>query len=741
MTVGIIVQQINIMSDEDFMAKYSHIIIDEAHERSTNTDTALFSLKKFIERNYKNPACPFLIVTSATFNAYKYADYLLADVNKSKRYENVIYVRGSTYPIERHYLNYDSSDFIHTTMDLVEQIHTENPQDFLTDSELKSALAKHPDAFVKRTFNAPGTPGTPKKRTGGVGSVDTPTIRLLEDEDPMVMDFTGDEYARVAGGSEGVNRTDRTFRDIIIFVSGGFEVTQLFKMIQQLNSRSPFCREYPLFPVQLTGNIVAAQSEDYRNLFADMSKLKVQVKSGKHGLTWVSAVRRVIIATNVAETGITIDTLRYVIDTGFVNSSEFSPNYNIDMLVLKPVTQGMHTQRTGRAGRKAPGVSYAVFTKETLDALQEDQYPDIIKEKIDLVVLNFLIKQLDTDNRNNNETLHDLFARNGDVLESAFEKELNSKKINIYDMDLLDLPSADALQTAMETLFTMGAINSNSIPTPVGFIMNKFRMVKPESVRMILAGYAWGAAIIDLVTIAAFLEQSTSNIFPKDLDDQYRKANSAGLFTLFQSGGKISGYSELKTQLFVADDFIRYVIIFSQFQQLTVSAYGGSDLSSVRKWCDERGVSYRALTEVATLRDNIISNMTNIGLNAFSGVDGCMRYIAGSYSDYEKMQYVKTIKQCIFEGYKLQIGIYDRTSLTYKSRKCNLPLKIGKTGVAHFLTVNEREEFGDTNPKFIIFGDARLVRNPKTNVYGAEVSNICILDGFISYDANFDTIM
>jgi hypothetical protein len=42
-------------------------------------------------------------------------------------------------------------------------------------------------------------------------------------------------------------------------------------------------------------------------------------------------------------------------------------------------------------------------------------------------------------------------------------------------------------------------------------------MVKPESVRMILAGYAWGAAIIDLVTIAAFLEQSTSNIFPKDL--------------------------------------------------------------------------------------------------------------------------------------------------------------------------------------------------------------------------------
>jgi len=804
MTIGIIVQQINIMSDEDFMNKYSHVIIDEAHERSTNTDTALFNLKKFIERNYKNPACPFLIVTSATFNAYRYADFLLSDIHKSKRYENIIYVRGSTYPIERNYLEYDSSDFMRSVLDTVEQIHVNNPEDFLSPSELSKAKSEHSDLFrldmkeEKKTGAGTGTgTGTDTGDHTDDSEFTMPRIRLLEDEDPGPGIFLGESsiassfdesnpFVRVMGSAEDPEDRDRTFRDIIVFVSGGFEVTQLVRMLQNLNSRTPYFRKYPVFPVQLTGSVVTAQSEDYRNLFADMSKLKAEVrsysgagkfgKSGKMGkkmkIALIPATRRVIIATNVAETGITIDTLRYVIDTGFVNSSEFAPNYNADMLILKPVTQGMHTQRSGRAGRKAPGVSYAMFTKETLDNLQEDQYPDIIKEKIDLVLLNFLIRQLDEDNLSNNETLYKLFVEeridpeevdagisgisgfaSGDghvdfsrsiltkELSSEFERKLAVKKVNIYDMDLLDLPSADAMQTAMETLFTMGAINSNSIPTPVGFIMNKFRMVRSESVRMILAGYAWKAPIIDLITIAAFLEQKPISIFPRDLEEAYTKANDEGLFTLFPGSDKISKYSELKTQLFVADDFIRYVIIFSQFQQLTVSAFGQSDLGNVKKWCADRGVSYRALTDVATLRDDIISNMTNIGLNAFVNNNKCMRKTLGSYSDYEKMNYVKNIKQCIFEGYKLNIGVYDPRGKMYKSRKCSLPFKINKTGLSHFLDDRDREEYGDTNPKFIIFGELRVSRNAKTNMYAAEASNICILDGFIPYDANYDTLV
>jgi HrpA-like RNA helicase len=706
MTIGVIVQQMNIMSDEDFMNKYSHIIIDEAHERSTDTDTAMYSLKKFIERNYKKPECPFLIVTSATFDTKKYADYLLDSIPVGERYKNIIRVRGSTFPIEEHFLPYDSTDFIRSALDTVERIHVEHPEDFLSESELKNARKADPALFVPKT----------------------------------------------GGGALG---EDNAFRDIIIFVSGGAEVKKLVRGVEQLNSRHPYFRKYPVFPVQLTGDVVTAQSEDYRNLFADINKLRTEIrdrdkKSGKVKVSFAKPVRRVIAATNVGETGITIDTLRYVIDTGFVNSSEYAPNYNVDMLINKPVTQSMYKQRRGRSGRKAPGTCYAMYTKETLDLLQEDQYPAIIKEHIALVVLNLLVKELDIENRNNNETLYELFVaerantETGELTEalaSTFEKELGSKKINLYKMDLLDLPSADALQSALEMLFTLGAVNSNSIPTPIGFIMNKFRMIAPESVRMILAGYAWGAPVIDLVTIAAFLEEKSMSLFPRALAENYEKAHRAGLFTLFPNGRKISRYSELKSQLFVADDFIRFVIIFVEFQrmvaQVTRASSGITHLNDLRAWCNERGVAYDALVRIVAFRDGVINNMAAIGLDAFTCADGSLRNIAGSYSDDEKMDYIRTIKQCIFEGYKLNIAIWDTRRRIYKTRKANLPLTISSP---YFEDARELEEYGDTNPKFIIYGKSLVRRDARTNMYNANAEHICVLDGYIPYDANFDTL-
>src|SRR5690606_33947622 len=79
MTIGVLLRQLNTLEDADIIRKYQFIIIDEAHERSVETDLALYLMKRFIHRNFAKPECPFLVVMSATFDPEKFRRYLLGD--------------------------------------------------------------------------------------------------------------------------------------------------------------------------------------------------------------------------------------------------------------------------------------------------------------------------------------------------------------------------------------------------------------------------------------------------------------------------------------------------------------------------------------------------------------------------------------------------------------------------------------------------------------------------------------
>src|ERR1700678_1273482 len=347
MTPGIIVQQMNVMSNEEFMRKYSIIIIDEAHERSLEIDTVLYMLKKFINNNYQNKDCPFLVVMSATFDTKKFCDYLLENVKSSDRYKNIINVKGFTYPIEERFLKYDSLNFIQTIIDTVIEIHKNNQLDFLSFKEI---------AKDKKIYKL--------------------------DEDMR----------------EGDIIKAQKFRDILIFVKGPGEISKLKKKLNQLNSTDEYFKQYPILPLALTGDLVTNQSIEYINTVEkNIEELSVEVIFGVK-VTMKKPTRRVICSTNVAETGITIESLKYVIEPGWSYSSEFNPCIASGMLVAKPVTQSMYLQRRGRVGRKAPGICYPIYTKQIFEHMQENQYPDILKNDITLDLLSILIKEVDPDN-------------------------------------------------------------------------------------------------------------------------------------------------------------------------------------------------------------------------------------------------------------------------------------------------------------------------------------------------------
>ncbi len=701
MTVGVLMQQINIMSDEDFMKKYAFIIIDEAHKRSIDTDIVMSAMKAFVYRNYKNPLCPFIIITSATFDTVRYCDWVLDGIKKPDRYQNIINVKGQTsHPIHEVFLKYEAKDMINAAIDRIVQIHEEFAGDF-------------------------GVEHNPEFK-------DNERLMIKEDMEKKVKEST-------------------FYRDILIFVSGAKDVDDIKKRINELNAGHPFFQKYPVLPIGLTSEIVKRRELDYTYLNKEIEDLVVEVRSGKEAKVELKKPsRRIIIATNVGEVGITYKALKHVIDSGMHKSQEAAPTMDASALILKPITKGIHTQRKGRTGRRAPGYSFPLFTEECYNMLLNDELPGMLREDITHTLLNLIIMQMDPENKANEYKPVELFGPPQEtkyqVKEARIEiqKLFKSAKFDLTKLDLLSLPSADSLHASLEKLFVLGAIDSNSCPTALGFLMNKFRYIPMESIKMILSGYAWKAPVSDLVTIAALINQG-DNLLPRKLRKNRATAEqlNAGISDLTDKAKlDVPNYVSLYNSLLIADDFINTLLIFYEFQDQVERQFSGEsnkDLGTLEEWCNNRGIGFTPLINALEERDQVIQTLAMIGFNPFQNHDKELRHVLSCYNNCGKRdltERVKTLKQCIFEGYKLNLAEWNPRAKAYISRQTHNYLPIDNPLVTGRKNINRE---GDSNPRFIIFNEVTLKQNAGTGIYQASVGLISIMDGYVPIDPHFDT--
>lgn len=496
-TVGLLLQQLSTLTDEQIMKKYSVVIIDEAHEMSIATELVLKFMKELIFRNYKDRRCPFLFVMSATFDPTKFAKYLLG--NKIEPEENIIRVRGFTYPIEDKFLEVDTENYVQKSVEISLKLH-EKLEDF-----------------------------------------------------------------------------DSDFRDILIFVSGAQEIKAILSEFEKtLNKGSKFLDLYPLKVIRLTGDIVREQSKEYRDIFAKYSK---------------DMKRRIIIGTNVAETGITIDTLKYVIDTGFYKSKEYNPNLNAEILHYKNISNDMRMQRRGRVGRKNPGVYYGLYTKDNVDILEKiapQNLPEMYKTDISLELITAL---------------------------SSFD-----------DLDLLNPIPSQLFESTLEKLFYLGLIDVNKKPTELGLAARKFRFLSIESVKMILSTTNWDYSnIVRVVNMAAIIETLS-------LD---RQTDRTALYKDFY-GEKFLYYQTLHSC-----DFILLTLIFEKYQQKIEK---NSDLKFLTKIGMEK--KEKAFIEALKIRDETIFTLNKMGININKEI---------TYETINTQEEVEKIKRIIYEGYKLNV--------------------------------------------------------------------------------------
>ena len=191
--------------------------------------------------------------------------------------------------------------------------------------------------------------------------------------------------------------------------------------------------------------------------------------------------RKIVIATNVAESSLTIDGVVFVIDNGYHMESSYNPYLDSRSLLEEPISKASATQRKGRAGRTKPGTCYRMYTEESYNKFSEYTLPDIQKTDISTDLLDLLLLK---------------YVKNvGDL-----KKYLN---------ELIDPPKEIFLKASFLKLYTLGAITSNddnAIVTNLGKAISKFRKFEPNISKAIIASAKlnclYDVAHIVLISIA-----------------------------------------------------------------------------------------------------------------------------------------------------------------------------------------------------------------------------------------------
>ncbi|GAB6031229.1 hypothetical protein CHUAL_009042 [Chamberlinius hualienensis] len=149
-------------------------------------------------------------------------------------------------------------------------------------------------------------------------------------------------------------------------------------------------------------------------------------------------VRKCIVSTNIAETSITIDGIRFVVDSGKVKEMNFDPTCKMQRLQEFWISKASAEQRKGRAGRTGPGVSFRLFSEEEYASLEEYSTPEIKRVPLDSQILQMISLGLN------------------DVRKFPF----------------IEPPSSDSLEEALASLKGLGAINDEEELTPLGRMLS-----------------------------------------------------------------------------------------------------------------------------------------------------------------------------------------------------------------------------------------------------------------------------
>ncbi|XP_043705880.1 DExH-box ATP-dependent RNA helicase DExH7, chloroplastic isoform X2 [Telopea speciosissima] len=456
-TTGILLRKL--VGDKN-LTGITHVIVDEVHERSLLGDFLLIVLKNLIE-NRSTLGSPKLkvILMSATVDSDLFARY----------FGNcpVITAQGRTHPVSTYFLE-----------DLYENLNyalaSDSPASvkFITSNKEKfrsSAVDNH-RGKKNLVLSAWGDDSllsednvNPYYDPSSYQSYSERTRKNLKNVNEDVIDYDLLE--------DLVCHIDENYPAgaILVFLPG---VSEIYRLLDKLSVSYRFSGLTSDWLLPLHSSLA---STDQRKVF----------------LSPPENIRKVIVATDIAETSITIDDVVYVVDCGKHKENRYNPQKKLSSMVEDWISRANGRQRRGRAGRVKPGICFCLYTRNRFEKLLRPyQVPEMLR--MPLVELCLQIKSLSLGH------------------------------IKPFLLKAIEPPREEAMSSAIATLYEVGALEGDEELTPLGYHLAKL----PVDVligKMMLYACIFGC-LSPILSISTCLSYKSPFVFPKDEKQNVERA-------------------------------------------------------------------------------------------------------------------------------------------------------------------------------------------------------------------------
>ncbi|QSL65467.1 hypothetical protein MERGE_002778 [Pneumocystis wakefieldiae] len=459
-TTGILLRQLQDLSSS-ILDRVSHIIVDEVHERNIQTDFLLFVLKKIMKNRKSSGLAPIkIILMSATVDPTLFCKYFGEEFPDKQAPS--IFIPGLSFPVSSYFL---------------EDIY-ENLKNTFSKKQAPALFDKDTTLYLKseNSFNC----NSSKEKEMGITKNELDNHNSSKDwplKNPSNQELSLMNEKDISDGliATTISYIVKTSDDgsILVFLPGYSEINSLNKVLLSGRAGLDFSDRSKYRIYMLHSAIPHMQQEVFKKL--------------------EPGIRKIILATNIAETSITIPDVVHVVDTCKHREKIYDQTKRITSLLSTWISHSNSKQRAGRAGRVKDGHYYALISKNRYDALAAASLPEMLRSDLQEICLQ---------------------------IKAIGMKDPVSKVLS----ETIEVPSKKAVENGLQRLYSLGALDENENLTPLGTILATLP-VEPSLGKMCLMGAIFKC--LDPILILA-ASASLRNIFvqPIDFQEESREART-----------------------------------------------------------------------------------------------------------------------------------------------------------------------------------------------------------------------